>query len=161
MQINSTLTPANLEALREAILSETAPSTNLLGNFRFSCTAKNLKDGNINYRIKFTLEKDPDQFLVVSSNKPLPYVFTMLVAHSSGYTNRASLYNRFPRSRSYIDRAFDDYQTYQSMVKLQTTIEEEHPAVDSNVSKALYLNAALTAINFILIIGMIWKLFLN
>lgn len=159
MQINSTLTPANLEALREAILSETTLSTNLIGNFSFSCTAKNLKDGSINYRIKFTLEKDPDQFLVLSSNKPLPYVFTMLVAHSSGC--RASLYNRFPRSRSYIDRAFDDYQTYQSMVKLQTTIEEEPSVVDSNISKALFIDSVLTRINFILIIGVIWKLFLN
>lgn len=159
MQITSTLTPANLEALREAILSETTLSANLLGNFSFSCTAKNLKDGSVNYHIKFTLEKDPDQFLVVSSSEPLPYVITMLVANSSGC--RASLYNRFPLSRSYIDRAFEDYQTYLSMVKLQAAIEEEPSVVDSNISKALFIDSVLTRINFILIIGVIWKLFLN
>ena len=94
MQINNTLTPANLEALREAILNEADLSNNLFGNFSFSCTAKNLKNGSINYLIKFTLEEDPEQFLVVSSSEPLPYVITMLVANSSGC--RASLYNRFP-----------------------------------------------------------------
>ena len=146
-----------MEALREAILRETTLSTNLLGNFSFSCTAKNLKDGEHNYLVKFTLEEDPEQFLVVSSGEPLPYVITMLVANSSWC--RASLYNRFPLSRSYIDRAFDDYQTYQSMVKLQD--EEELPAVDSNISDGLFLTSVLTGINLILIIGVLWKLFLN
>lgn len=161
MQINSTLTPANLEALRKAILNEADLANNLFGNFQFSCTAKNLKDGIVNYLIKFTLEDDPEQFLVVSSSEPLPYVVTLLVAPSGGYINRASLYNRFPLSRSYIDRAFEDYQTYLSMVKLQAGIEEEHPAVDSNIRKALFVNSVLTRINFILIIGVIWKTFLH
>ena len=161
MQINSTLTPANLEALREAILNEADLANNLFGNFQLSCTAKNLKDGSVNYLIKFTLEEDPEQFLVVSTNKPLPYVLTMLVATGGGYINRASLYNRYPLSRSYIDRAFDDYQTYLSMAKLQADVEEERPAVDSNIRKALFINSVLTRINFILIIGVIWNQFLN
>ena len=159
MQINNTLTPANLEALREAILSEADLSNNLFGNFSFSCTAKNLKDGKVNYLIKFTLEEDPEQFLVVSSSEPLPYVITMLVATGGGYINRASLYNRFPYSRSYIDRAFDDYRIHESLVKLQDG--EEPTAVDSNISKGLFINSVLTRINFILIIGVIWNQFLN
>ena len=159
MQINNTLTPANLEALREAILNEADLANNLFGNFSFSCTAKNLKDGEPNYLIKFTLEEDPEQFLVVSSSEPLPYVVTLLVANSSGC--RASLYNRFPLSRSYIDRALEDYQTYQSMAKLQANVEEEPSLVDSNISKGLFINSVLTRINFILIIGVIWNQFLN
>ena len=159
MQINNTLTPANLEALRKAILNEADLANNLFGDFQFSCTAKNLKDGSVNYLIKFTLEEDPEQFLVVSSSEPLPYVVTLLVAPSGGC--RASLYNRFPLSRSYIDRAFEDYQTYLSMVKLQAEVEEEPSVVDSNISKALFINSVLTRINFILIIGVIWKIFLN
>ena len=161
MQINSTLTPANLEALRKAILNEVDLSNNLFGNFSFSCTAKNLKDGGINYLIKFTLEEDPEQFLVVSSSEPLPYVVTLLVAPSGGYINRASLYNRFPLSRSYIDRAFDDYQTYLSMAKLQADIEKERQTVASNIRDGLFMTSVLTRINFILIVGVIWKLFLN
>ena len=161
MQINNTLTPANLEALREAILSEVDLSNNLFGNFSFSCTAKNLKDGEVNYLIKFTLDEDPEQFLVVSSSEPLPYVITLLVATGGGYINRASLYNRFPLSRSYIDSAFDDYQTYLSMAKLQADIEEESQTVDSNISDGLFLTSVLTGINLILIIGVLWKLFVN
>ena len=157
MQINNTLTPANLEALREAILGEVDLSNNLFGNFSFSCTAKNLKDGKVNYLIKFTLDEDPEQFLVVSSSEPLPYVVTLLVANSSWC--RASLYNRFPLSRSYIDRAFDDYRIHENLVKLQA--EEELPAVDSNISDGLFLTSVLTGINLILIIGVLWKLFLN
>lgn len=159
MQINNTLTPANLEALREAILNEADLANNLFGNFQLSCTAKNLKDGGVNYLIKFTLEEDPEQFLVVSSSKPLPYVVTLLVATDGGC--RASLYNRFPLSRSYIDHAFEDYQTYLSMVKLQADIEEEPSTVDSNISNGLFLTSVLTFINFILIVGVVWKLFLN
>ena len=159
MQINNTLTPANSEALRKAILNEADLANNLFGNFSFSCTAKNLKDGEVNYLIKFTLEEDPEQFLVVSSSEPLPYVITMLVANSSGC--RASLYNRFPLSRSYIDRAFDDYQTYLSMAKLQADVEEETSIVDSNISNGLFLTSVLTGINLILIVGVLWKLFLN
>ena len=159
MQINNTLTPANLEALREAILNEVDLANNLFGNFSFSCTAKTLKDGEVNYVIKFTLEDDPEQFLVVSSSEPLPYVITMLVATGGGYINRASLYNRFPYSRSHIDHAFEDYQTYLSMAKLQD--EEELPAVDSNISNGLFLTSVLSGINLILIIGVLWKLFLN
>lgn len=161
MQINNTLTPANLEALREAILNEVDLANNLFGNFQLSCTAKNLNDGEHNYLIKFTVEEDPEQFLVVSSDEPLPYVVTMLVAPSGGYINRASLYNRFPLSRSHVDRAFDDYQTYLSMAKLQADIEEEPSVVDSNISDGLYLTSVLTFINLILIIGVLWKLFLN
>ena len=161
MQINNTLTPANLEALRKAILSEVDLMNNIFGDFKFSCTAKNLKDGKVNYLIKFTLQEDPEQYLEVSSSEPLPYVITMLVAPSGGYINRASLYNRFPLSRSYVDHAFDDYQTYLSMVKLQADIEEEPSLVDSNISKSLFIDSVLTRINFILIIGVIWKLFLN
>lgn len=160
MQINNTLTPANLEALREAILSEADLSNNLFGNFSFSCTAKNLKDGKVNYLIKFTLDEDPEQFLVVSSSEPLPYVVTMLVATGGGYINRASLYNRFPLSRSHIDRALEDYQTYQSMAKLQDE-EEEPSTVDSNISNGLFLTSVLTGINLILLVGVVWKLFLN
>lgn len=161
MQINNTLTPANLEALREAILNEADLASNLFGNFQLSCTAKNLKDGEVNYLIKFTLEEDPEQFLVVSSNEPLPYVVTMLVATGGGYINRASLYNRFPYSRSHVDRAYKDYQTYQSMAKLQADVEEEPSVVDSNISDGLFLTSVLTGINLILIIGVLWKLFLN
>lgn len=159
MQINSTLTPANLEALRKAILNEVDLMNNIFGAFKFSCTAKNLKDGKVSCLFKFTLREDPEQYLVVSSDEPLPYVVTMLVANSSG--SRASLYNRYPLSRSYIDRAFEDYQTYLSMVKLQAEVEEEPSVVDSNISKALFINSVLTRINFILIIGVIWKIFLN
>ena len=159
MQINNTLTPANLEALREAILGEVDLSNNLFGNFSFSCTAKNLKDGKVNYLIKFTLDEDPEQFLVVSSSEPLPYVVTLLVANSSWC--RASLYNRFPLSRSYIDRAFDDYRIHENLVKLQAGIEEESQTVDSNISDGLFLTSVLTGINLILIIGVLWKLFLN
>lgn len=158
MQINNTLTPANLEALREAILNEADLSNNLFGNFQLSCTAKNL-GGIVNYVIKFTLEEDPEQFLVVSSSEPLPYVVTMLVATGGGYINRASLYNRFPLSRSYIDRALKDYQIHESLVKLEDS--NEPPAVDSNISNGLYLTSVLTFINFILIVGVLWKLFLN
>ena len=161
MQINNTLTPANLEALREAILGEVDLSNNLFGNFSFSCTAKNLKDGGVNYLIKFTFEEDPEQFLVVSSSEPLPYVVTLLVAPSGGYSNRASLYNRFPLSRSYIDRAFDDYRIHENLVKLQADIEEENQTVASNISDGLFLTSVLTGINLILIIGVLWKLFLN
>lgn len=161
MQINNTLTPANLEALREAILNEADLANNLFGNFQLSCTAKNLKDGSVNYLIKFTLEEDPEQFLVVSSSEPLPYVVTLLVAPSGGYTNRASLYNRFPLSRSYIDRAFEDYRIHEGLVKLQADVEEEPSTVDSNISDGLYLTSVLTFINFILLVGVLWKLFLN
>ena len=161
MQINNTLTPANLEALREAILSEADLASNLFGNFQLSRTAKNLKDGSVNYLTKFTLEEDPEQFLVVSSSEPLPYVVTLLVATGGGYINRASLYNRFPYSRSHIDHAFEDYQTYLSMAKLQADIEEEPSTVDSNISNGLFMTSVLTRINFILIIGVVWKLFLN
>lgn len=159
MQINNTLTSANLEALREAILNEADLANNLFGNFQLSCTAKNLKDGGVNYLIKFTLEEDPEQFLVVSSSKPLPYVVTMLVATGGGYINRASLYNRFPLSRSYIDHAFEDYRIHESLVKLQD--EEELPTVDSNISDGLFLTSVLTGINFILLVGVLWKLFVN
>lgn len=158
MQITNALTPANLEALREAILNEADLSNNLFGNFQLSCTAKNLK-GGFNYLIKFTLEEDPEQFLVVSSNEPLPYVITMLVATGGGYINRASLYNRFPLSRSYVDRAFDDYQIHESLVKLEDG--NEPSTVDSNISDGLFLTSVLTGINLILIIGVLWKLFLN
>ena len=158
MQINNTLTPANLEALREAILNEADLSNNLFGNFSFSCTAKNLY-GKVNYLIKFTLDEDPEQFLVVSSSEPLPYVITLLVATGGGYINRASLYNRFPLSRSYIDRAFEDYRIHENLVKLQA--EEEPQAVDSNISDGLFLTSVLTGINLILIIGVLWKLFVN
>ena len=161
MQINSTLTPASLEALRKAILNEVDLINNIFGDFKFSCTAKNLKDGKVNYQFKFTLREDPEQYLVVSSDEPLPYVITMLVAYGDGYVNRASLYNRYPLSRNYIDRAFRDYQTHKNLIKLEAVGEEKHPTVDSNISKSLFIDSVLTRINFILIIGMIWKLFLN
>ena len=161
MQINNTLTPASLEALRKAILNEVDLMNNVFGDFKFSCTAKNLKDGKVSYLIEFTLEEDPDQYLAVSADEPLPYVITMLVAYGDGYVNRASLYNRFPLSRSYIDHAFKDYRTHKNLIKLEAGGKEDHPTVDSNISKSLSIDSVLTRINFILIIGVIWKLFLN
>lgn len=158
MRINNTLTPANLEALRRAIISEVDLINNVFGGFNFSSTAKNLKDGKVNYLIKFTLQEDPDQYLAISSDEPLPYVIAMLVAHSSGWVN---LYNRFPLSHNCIDRAFRDYQTHKSLTKLEAAVKEDHPTVDSSINKSLFLDSVLTRINFILIIGMIWKLFLN
>ncbi len=161
MRINNTLTPANLEALRKAIINEVDLINNVFGGFSFSCTAKNLKAGNINYLIKFTPKEDPDQHLVISSGEPLPYVITMLVAHGGGYANWASLRNRFPFDSDYIDRAFMDYQTHKSLIKLEAAVEEKLPTMGSDISQTLYLDSILTRVNFILIVGMIWKLFLN
>lgn len=188
MLVNNNLSESNLEALRQAILNDADFIGNSFGAFSYNCTAKQTSEKQFQYRIKFAL--DENQTLTIISDKHPAYVATMLVAPIVTSENIRGLYMRFPLYLKSIREAFDDYRDYQN-INMITALDKKETVTDydylrdkvksiyanqmmiedrtTTVAKKnfhqlnhnLYLNTILTVINLVLVVGVLWKLFVN
>lgn len=189
MLVNNNLTESNLDALRKSILTETSITGTTFGNFKYNCTVKATEE-KILYRVKFEMIGEENQTLVVLSDKPASYILAMLVAPIAHPAQHKILRKRFPCEGKYVTQGFEDFKNHQSVAiltslvskqevieydylrgKIQNIYVEQHTGRNHIVSVVnelfhklncnLYLNNILTVINFILLVVVVWKQFLN
>lgn len=189
MIVNNNLTESNLDALRKSILTETSITGTTFGNFKYNCTVKATEE-KILYRVKFEMIGEENQTLVVLSDKPASYILAMLVAPIAHPAQYKILRKRFPCEGKYVTQGFEDFKSHQSVAiltslvskqevieydylrgKIQNIYVEQHTSrnhVSAVVKEAfhklnynLYLNSIFTVINFVLLVVVVCKLFLN